>query len=127
MHNPIEDRYVQGLLDRCALRRDEKACMILDKFLAVTRFRGRIDDLLSRPPIKWPPGPDPSPEVGVAEVDPDGSPAIVLTEGLTRGSARAKARLEMAVELQRGLREISEVLARDVEALGAYAGALAKT
>jgi hypothetical protein len=88
--------------------------------MAITRLRGQLADLLGGPKLKLPPGIAPDPERG--EVDPDGAPGIVLAEDVARNPARARARLEVALELRRGVRDIGDTLDRDIEALQTAVG-----
>lgn len=127
-----EEILIGRLMNRCALRGDEKACAVLDVYLAIGRIIARLKTTVDfekelkevgfSPPI----GPEPPAPLGsdlgkdlsefyVSDGDPDGAPARILpTAGLTNNPRRLQAGLKSAKLLRKGLLGVIETLDKDI-------------
>jgi hypothetical protein len=130
-----DSQLVNGLLFNCALRSDEKACAVMDSYLALMRIAHhlevvvdldeQLEDLGFSPPV----GPEPpAPIDGVlikdlglfldADGDPDGAPARIFpTAGLSNNPGRLKAGLKSAILLRKGLLNVAALIEKDIAEL----------
>jgi hypothetical protein len=130
-----DSKVVNGLLFNCALRRNEKACAVMDSYLALMRIAHhlevvvdldeQLEDVGFHPPV----GPEPPAPIDVvlrkelgiflaADGDPDGAPARIFpTAGLSNNPGRLKAGLKSAILLRKGLLDVAAVIERDIAEL----------
>jgi hypothetical protein len=121
--NILVERDVNTLIFECALRRNHKACSILEFYVAQARIHSRLETAFGlevRPPVL---GPDPAPEKSkivkwLMDGDPDGSPArIYPTADFTSDPKRLRLGLESAVQLRATILEVVSALEGDIKEL----------
>ena len=114
------DTTFNRLLYRCAIRKDNKSCNVLDLYIAVTRFHLRLEEELKEFKIKIPIGPDPIPEDTLrdmlGDIDPDGGLARFFPVTATENLA---GRVDVATKFHGALKKITGELEANINELKA--------